>query len=197
MLEKVLLRRISLQEGEQAEILIRQSLWAWSGFIFLAIFLIIAPFFFIYPLFHYGWLGVLIFFILLFLGIIIALNMYVSYFFTVFVMTNMRIIDFDQRGFTQNIATQVLYNKIEDITFESKGLANFLLGTGKVDISFWGNKKMKLRLFFVKNPQSIAGELVERQKRLGVTKTTAQPADLLEKIKSKIGEESFNNLVAE
>src|SRR3989339_377242 len=115
--------RRNLKESEELVIIIRKfPLVFILPIIFSAVF-IIAPFFFLYPLFHWSSWGVGIFFVLLIIGLFLALRTFIIYSFNVFVITNQRIIDIDQAGLFDRTVSETTYDKIQDVSFRRKGIS--------------------------------------------------------------------------
>lgn len=199
MLEKKLIQNLGLKDGEKTENLIRRSLWCWFWPITGGIFLIALAFFLIYPLFRWGISGVIFFALIIILGFGMLLRSYWSYYFTVFCLTNFRIIDLEQGGFFNHLATGVLYSQIQEVNYRASGLLHALRRTGDVYLSFVGNQKIKIKLKKVKQPQKVVSEILARQEAaLRPNVFPAQQAGfLLAKIKNKIGEEAFKKLIAD
>ncbi|MFA4871532.1 MAG: hypothetical protein WC610_00510 [Patescibacteria group bacterium] len=199
MLNNVLLKNINLREGERIKRIVRRSTWHYFWPIILAIILIILPFFLIYPLFQRGWWGMAIFFLLLIFGVWLILRIYFSHFFTVFVMTNMRVIDFDQRGLFNQVVTEALYGKIGDVSCESRGAVNAILRLGNIYINLLNKGRVKLKLSAIKNPQSVVGDILYWQENYlkGNSAGGAQAGFLLNKIKEKMGDDAFNKLITD
>ncbi|MFA4871878.1 MAG: hypothetical protein WC610_02360 [Patescibacteria group bacterium] len=199
MLNNVLLKNINLREGEKIKRIVRRSIWHYFWPIILAIILIILPFFLIYPLFQKGWWGMAIFFLLLVIGVWLILRIYFSHFFTVFVMTNMRIIDIDHRGLFNQVVTEALYGKIGDVSCESKGAVNAILRLGDIYINLLNKGRVKLKLSAIKNSQSVVGDILYWQENYlkGNSAGGAPAGFLLNKIKEKIGDDAFNKLITD
>ncbi|HNP74847.1 MAG TPA: PH domain-containing protein [bacterium] len=195
MLNKLLTKKISLRADERIENIIRRS----GRYFFLqaviAAALLLLAFFLIYPLFNWGWPGVIGFCLLIVMGLGLTLRIYWSYYFTTFIMTDRRIIDLDQRGFLNFFITSVLYSKIQDVSFKKK-----FLSPGELTISLIGERKTIIQLVGINQPQKLAAEILAQQdnyRRRKTYQTNQRAVILLEKIKNKLGEERFNSLVAD
>jgi len=193
------LKNIGLKEGEEIRYLIRRSLWSYFWRLLLSAVLIILSFFLMYPLFKSGWWGIGGFGALLLFGLVLFLRTFSSYYFTVFVMTNFRIIDVDQNGFFNRVASAVLYSKIQDVSYEARGVVGAIFRLGDVYIDFLNKQKIQLKLTTVRNPQMIVSNLLALQddylRESGYD--DAEAKILLNKIKLKIGREAFNKLIAD
>lgn len=123
---------------------------------------IIASFFFLYPLFHMGWWGVLIFFILLLIGILSALRVLIIYSYNVFIITDHRIIDIDQKGFFERTVSETNFEKIQDVSFHIKGILPTFLHYGSIIIQTAG-QQANIELSNVKNPGKVQQTIIELQ----------------------------------
>ena len=130
--------------------------------IFSAVF-IIAPFFFLYPLFHWSSWGVGIFFVLLIICLLLALRTFIIYSFNVFVITNQRIIDIDQAGLFDRTVSETTYDKIQDVSFRRKGISQTVWHYGSVVIQTAG-QQANIELTGVKSPEKIQQLITEIQK---------------------------------
>lgn len=129
----------------------------------ISILFIIAPFFFLYPLFHWGPWGVFIFFMVLLLGLLLGLRVFIIYSLNVFVVTNQRIIDIDQAGFFDRTVSETTYSKIQDVSFRIKGIAQTIWHYGSIIIQTAGSQA-NIELYGVKDPEKIQQLISEVQK---------------------------------
>lgn len=130
--------------------------------VFSAIF-IIAPFFFLVPLWQWGKWGVLIFFVSLGAGIFLAIRLSFIYALNVFIITSERIIDIDQSGFFSKTVSETTYDKIQDVSYVIKGIGQTLLRYGNVIIQTAG-QQVNLELTSVKHPEKVQ-QLIIRVKQ--------------------------------
>lgn len=194
-----MLSDIKLRDGEKVNAVIRRSVWYYFWPLVISIFLIILPFFLLYPLFKQGWTGVIIFCLILFVGLAWLLRICISCYFTVFVMTNFRIIDIDKRGFFNKTISGAIYSKIGDVSFRQKGIAGSILRVGDIFIGLLGKEDVTLKLSAIKNPHSVVSDILlcqaKYQNRL--SRRIENANNLLIKIKRKIGDEAFRKLIAD
>jgi hypothetical protein len=90
-------------------------------------------------MFQNGPLGVTAFFIILVSGIIFTTRKFFAWKYTVFVITDMRIIDIEQKGFFHKSVAEVAYRDIDEVTFRIKGIAPTLFRYGVVEVKIAGN----------------------------------------------------------
>lgn len=176
--------RKNLKEDEQVIQIIRKYPLIFVGPIIISTVFIIAPFFFLYPLFHWGGWGVLAFFVLLGVGILLGLRVFIIYSFNVFIITNQRIIDIDQRGFFDRTVSETTYDKIQDVSFKLKGIAQTLWHYGSIIIQTAGNQA-NIELHGVKDPEKVQQMITEIQKEnsQGDLISASEIAKIIQRIK--------------
>lgn len=200
MSKRFINKHLELQEGETVRKIIHQSFYSLIGRILIIALLIIAPFFFLFPLFSWGEQGQIIFFASLILGIFLTFKTFIKWYFNALIITNKRIVDFDQRGFFQRIVSELPLNKIQDIFYEIKGIKQTIFGYGTIEIIISGTQS-KLRIKNVSQLQKIQQLILQLQtdflkNTIEHTKLSAQElVNLVKKIKAGIGEEKFREII--
>ncbi len=111
-----------LKEGEEPVRVIRRYFFSFFLKIVMAVILIVLPFFLMYPLFQWGQWGLLIFGGLVLLALIYGLRVLTVWYFNLFVITNQRVVDVDQRGFFERTVVSVDYQRLRDAAYRTKGL---------------------------------------------------------------------------
>lgn len=113
-----------------------------------------------------------------------AALIWVDYYLDVWIVTNKRVVNVEQKGLFMRDVSELRYNKIQDITTEVKGVIPTFLNYGNVYIQTAGEQ---LRFLFhnVPDPYSIKGQLVELQKRqrtqdLGEMEALLHPGEHIE-----------------
>mgnify|MGYP000283042215 CR=1 FL=1 len=159
--------------------------------------LILTSAFFLYPLFLQGWWGIILDIFLAILGIVIFLKGYIIWYFSYWKITNNKIIDVFQSGFFNQEKTEINYSDIENVYGQRKGLFQGLLQLGDVFIKI-KNSKTKLKLPAKQNYSQLISLINERKEEylnsLAATRETKARL-LLVKIKAKLGEDKFNELI--
>lgn len=143
-----------LRDGEEVIALIRRTALAIAGRIIVSLILLCAPFFFLFPLFHYGKLGILAFFLLLGMGIVLGIRTVLLYYFNTLVITSHRIIDMDQRGMFNRTVSDAAYSRIQDVSFTIKGIAQTIFHYGSLTIETAGSSS-RLLIQGVRNPERV------------------------------------------
>lgn len=152
-----------LKEGEELVRIVRKYPLVFFWQIVTSAFFIIAPFFFLYPLFHWSSWGVVIFFVAVCIGVLIALRIVIVYSLNVFIITSDRIIDIDQRGFFDRTVSETTYDKIQDVSFRIKGIGQTILHYGSVIIQTAG-AQANIELDGVREPSRIQQIIIDLQR---------------------------------
>lgn len=199
MLNKRLLKKIWLKHDELPIAVIRSSWlkWFWSWF-FGSLFVISAVFLMYFLLLELSWLGLVIFFVLIFIGLIIILRAYWSWYFTGWVITNLRLIDFYQKGFLGRETSEIIYTQIKEIHAKSSGLAG-MIGLGDLYLKL-GDGKVKFKLAWVRKSDRAVSEILLQQENYQknlIDFKESEALKLLDKLKRKIGNETFEKLIAD
>lgn len=200
MISDKIINNLHLQQNEEIISVIRKSLFAWFWWIFLAVFLLILPFFLIYPLFQFGLWGVVIFALLIIFSLAVFLRIYLDYYGTLFIMTSMRVIDIDHKGFFGEEMSEAGYAKIEEVYFKSSGMIKKILGLNDLFISFSGNQHSQWRLSHIKSARETAAKILSQQEKylsLKLEERNLEAEYLLDKIRKKLGPEAFAELIAD
>ncbi|MFH1611013.1 MAG: PH domain-containing protein [Patescibacteria group bacterium] len=89
---------IELHQDEQVLAVIRQSIVCELGRFILAIFFLLTPFFFFFPLLKLGGFGFVLFIIIESFAILYFGRLGIAWYYTLLIITDQRIIDTDQQG---------------------------------------------------------------------------------------------------
>lgn len=192
------LKKIKLRVNEEIQMTVRSSLWIKFWPIVLATFLILLSFFLIYPLFQFGWSGIIIFFVLLFAGLFVSLRVFVSYYRTVFMVTSQRLADIEQKGFFNYSVSEIAYGNVADVSYQAKGVIRSIFGLGDVLIFMKRSDAFKIKIPMVKNPERVVDVILLSQSKMSEAENDGFRAEyLLDKIRKKIGDEKFEALISD
>ncbi len=150
----------SLREDEDVVRIVRRYPLTLFWKIFFAVVLILAPFFFLFPLFSLGIWGVGIFLSVFFFGIVYALRLFVLWYYATTIITRERVIDVHQKGFFDRVVSAISYDKVQDISYHQSGIAELLFHYGNVQIQL-ANTNTKIQLKHIVRPQEIQELLME------------------------------------
>ena len=153
-------KQIKLKEQERITRIIRRYgltlFWWWlTVFIF-----IVLPFFFMFWLFNHGVWGQILFITPLILGILLLIRILFVWQKNILVITTHRIIDIDQRGFFDQVISNVMYDQVEDVMGRIKGFFGTIFRYGHVNIQS-GNGKVQVMVDRIKQPVFVQQEIME------------------------------------
>lgn len=190
-----------LKEGEEIVKIVRAYALSQSFKIAIIIVLVLLPFFLLFPLFQRGFWGVIAFFILLTIAVVFATRTGIIWYYNAFMITNKRIIDFDQRGLFDKTVSVATYDKIQDISFKKKGVFSTLFNYGTIVIQTAG-ANANLEIKNVYEPEKIQDAIMEIQKdslqnaQAGKEEmSAAELIDILEQTKKKLGKDRFDRFL--
>ena len=192
----------NLKENEEIIDIIKNYPLVFLIPIIISTLFIIAPFFFLFPLFRQGWWGIAAFFILLIFGIVYGIRTSIIYYFNVFVITNQRIIDIDQRGFFDRTVSETTYDKIQDVSFRIKGIAQTVFHYGSVIIQTAG-PTANIELNNIKHPEktqqliaAICQDITAQEKKKDLEKiSTSELLKIVQKIKDGLSNDEMDKLI--
>lgn len=146
--------RIELKGGEEVLEVVRAVGIVHAHKFFGAVLWLVLPFFFLFPMLRSGafWTVVLILWILS--GIIILSRVYIRWARTLFIVTDRRVVDLDQRGFFHRVVSEARYTHIEEATFAIKGIMPTLLRYGTINLHLKGSAA-DIEFAHIRKPQRI------------------------------------------
>lgn len=163
MFDKYFNKKIKINEEKKA--ILREyhlvCFWHYS----ISFLIILLDFFFLFLLLSYHFWGLMIFIIVLLLGLLIGIRRYVIWSLNAFLVTNKRIIDFDQTSLFNKNVNEVFFAKIQDIGYNKKGFFSTLFNYGNVIIKT-ANSDGDLALKYVYQPEKIQALLVNIQEEV-------------------------------
>ena len=157
-------KQIKLKEGERIITIVRRYgltfFWQWI----LVFILFVVPFFFMFWLFNHRWWGQALFFIPVVVGISTLVRVIFIWKKNVLIITTHRIVDIDQRGFFDQVVSDVPYSQIEDISGRIKGFWGTIFRYGSLQIQT-GNGKVQIVIDRIKQPVYLQQEINELRER--------------------------------
>jgi membrane protein YdbS with pleckstrin-like domain len=144
---------ITMKDGERVLRVVRNHWFAYGFKALQALLLIGLAFFLMYPLFARGIWGIALFVALNAVGIWIALRVLVIWYWNGFIVTTMRIVDVDQRGFFSRTVSEAPFDKIQDVSYRITGLLG-LFNVGTVELQTAG-ASATLDLLRVHDPKNV------------------------------------------
>ncbi len=144
MPNKVLLKKIWLKKDEMPILIIRSSYLKWLWPLVLSSVLLVAGFFSMAYLWHFGLIGIAVFALVLFLAVFIFCQSLYEHYYTCWVLTNLRLIDLYQRGFFRRETSEIIFNKIKEVYANKSGLISGLFNLGDINVSLIGSNSRLL-----------------------------------------------------
>ena len=123
---------IQLKDGEEVRALSRRHAITLLPALSAALVLIVAPFFFLFPLFTSGPAGIVLFGVLVIVGVIVAVRSVVMWDGDLLIVTNYRIVDVDQQGVFARAVNEITYINMQDPAWSKKSPLDFMLNIGCV-----------------------------------------------------------------
>jgi len=185
------------QNQEIVYLLARSNFLSYYKYWLLSLFLIISSSFFLYPLWLNGWWGITFDVILFIVGLIIFFRGYFVWYFSYWKITNRGIIDSFQKGFLKQEKTQINYSDIDSVYVKKQGLLQNIIKAGDVFIKI-KNNQTKLKLPICRNYLQLISLINERREEYlnSLSNLREKKAQLLlAKIRIKLGEEKFKELI--
>lgn len=131
-------RAITLKPDEKILMVVRQTPIVFANSLLIGTLLFLLPFFLLFPLVSYGKWGIAGFAALILIAIVFAGYRLIEWYFNCGIITNMRVIDVDQKGLTERIVSEVPYFKIDDVSYNIKGVKQTMFRYGNVVIAIRG-----------------------------------------------------------
>lgn len=148
----------NLKEDEEVIKIIRPSFSIYILRFIIAFFFLLLPFFLLFLLLQYRLYGLLLFFLLLLLGSFLILRVLFIWGRQAFILTNRRIIDFDQKGLFSKTVSETPYENITDLAYTQKGIGATLFHYGTINIQTSGPQN-NIALENVVHPEKLKEEI--------------------------------------
>ncbi len=149
---------LHMKDGEEIKNIVRHHGLMLVPGLFFAFLLIVAPFFFLFPLFALGLFGVAIFLVAVIAGIIVAIRTFLLWDADVFIITSIRIVDVDQRGIFTRIVSEASIPSIQDVSWRRSGLIQTVLKIGALRVTQNGTRGA-IEVRNVANPERVCDEI--------------------------------------
>jgi membrane protein YdbS with pleckstrin-like domain len=160
-------------EMKQGERVLRVARNFWLTYLpkwFVAVLFVLLAFFLMFPLFQRGTWGIVLFAVLNAVGLWVAVRTLVRQYWNAFIITNMRVVDIDQRGFFNRLVSDASFDKIQDISYSVRGVLGTVFNYGNVCLRTAGSSAT-LDLMRVRDPKSLhhlIAEAIAKQRTHGV-----------------------------
>jgi uncharacterized membrane protein YdbT with pleckstrin-like domain len=151
---------IHLKDDEQVLRVVRNYWLIYVPQLILGFLLIAAALFLMLPLMSLGWYGLAIMVVAIAIGSYYGTRTLVIWYWNVFIITNLRIVDVNQYGFFRRTVAEVSYDKVQDITYSIDGFWHALFNFGVVHLETAGGGAV-LELLDVHDPKEVNHLLTE------------------------------------
>lgn len=196
MPNRMIVKKIWLKNGEQPLMVIRRSKWCWAGSWLSALLLSAAACFLMPFLLNYGYAGIAAMAVIIVLSAIVFFRAYVEYYYTAWVLTDLRVVDIYQKGFFHQEKSETVYDQIKEAYSRRQGWGG-LLNLGDLYLTL-ADEKSRLRLSKVRGYERALSEIILQQENYRQRLSSHrhdQAEELLLKIKHKVGEKKFQELI--
>ncbi|MFA4955060.1 MAG: hypothetical protein WC641_07170 [Patescibacteria group bacterium] len=165
---------LQLKDDEQVKLIVRRHLVTLFPSLFLALILIVVPFFMLFPLFAWGILGVILFAVAVFCGVVVAGRSVLLWDADLLIVTNFRLVDVDQRGLFTRLVSEVALPSIVDVAWSRKGLLETFFRMGSLAAQT-GAAGTKIEARMIPRPERTAEFLNDLRRDIQQVKHVAQP----------------------
>ncbi len=183
--------KLFTQELKEGENIIRIIHKHWASFIVPSFRILLGfsvSFFFSAFLFSFKW-GLLIFILLFVIALVYAVDIWMKWYFDLFVLTNYRILNIDQKGIFTREVSEVTYKNVQGVNYELTGIFAMLFNYGTVKIQAIGIKNL-IKIESVENPKNLQ-ELILKIKEKSENQEKMSASELINfitKAKSSLNE---------
>ncbi len=190
-----------LREDEEIKSLNRKHSITYGAQILASLFLVVAPFFFMVPLWRLEKWGYIIFGFLVGLGIIFFLRVLISWYSNVLVITDERLIVVERKGFFQKKISKIGYEQIRAVEVSIKGIFQTLFKCGSLHIRLIESPNV-IELANLSRPTKIQelilrlkGEFQKESKidQMGYSRLL----EMARQLRDKLGRDKFKEIVEE
>jgi len=162
--------KVQLKKGEEIITAVRRYgltlLWQW----FIILLLLAVPFFFMFWLFRHDWWGMTLFLAPIIFGLAWIIRIIFLWRKNVLVITNQRLIDYDQRGLFDQLVSEIFYDQVEDVHGRIRGVWGTIFRYGEITIQS-GNGKINIIAKQIKQPVYLQQEINELRQNYLAKKT--------------------------
>jgi len=173
-----------LKEGEEVIRVVRKH---WASFIWPVVktFLVLVIPFLLSAFLFSNYIGVIIFFVWVSIGLGYGLYQWICWYFDHFIITNMRIVNIDQKTlFARSVSESGLAN-IQDVTYEINGFLASLFNYGTVKVMTASNND-SLKMLAIENPKKVQEIIMELHNKSKKDLSAQELVEFLEQNKDEI-----------
>lgn len=173
-----------LKEGEEVVRIVRKH---WASFVWPLLktfFILVIPFLFSAFMFS-NYIGVLIFFIWISIGFGYGIYQWVCWYFDHFIITNMRIVNIDQKTLFARSVSESGITNVQDVTYEINGFMASLFNYGTVKVMTASNND-SLEMSSIERPKEVQETIMDLHDKSKKDLSAQELVEFLEKNKDDI-----------
>lgn len=167
---------IKLKEDEEFVLKVHHYFLVFVPHLLLSLLIFVLDFFLLYFLFRQGAWGVYVFLLVLLITLFYFFRILFFWYKNIFVITDKRLVDFDQQGFFNKKVSEIPFNKIRDVSFHRKGLWQTMCKYGDLHIHMKESDK-PIKLYNIKDTE----DLQELMNKLINKKSVEKTENVIEK----------------
>jgi len=188
----------SLKENESIRGVYHQFVlayfWQWLG----GAIVFLAPFFFLYLLLKWGVTGMVLLGVLLVIGLFWLGRTYRLWYGSQFIITTEKIMNISQLGFFDRTVSQILLDKINDVSYRKRGFWQTMFNYGALAIQVSASPE-KLQIKNLRHPAAVQQALYDAQEE-SATKgiqeySSAELLAIIREIRTRIGEPRWRQIL--
>ncbi|MFH1078179.1 MAG: PH domain-containing protein [Patescibacteria group bacterium] len=172
---------LQVKDTEDVKLVVRKHPVALVPGLGIALFLIVLPFFFLFPLFSWGVPGVVSFAASILVGIVVAVRTIMLWNADVLIVTTLRVVQVDQRGMFSRFVTEVPLESVQDVSWRSQGLVESMTKSGTLSIQSVGTSP-NIEAKRIGHPERIH-EMLNDLRHRTAPKRADLPPDVHERLK--------------
>jgi hypothetical protein len=163
-----LLKNFKLNDHEEVRRVVHHHPIVIVPHLVVSFLILILDFFLMYFLFLQGWWGAALFFAVIFVVAFYTLRIFFLYKRNRFVITNQRIVDYEQAGFFEKFVNELDLDNIQDIETKVRGIFPTIFGYGSLRIKL-KNDIAPIELYKLKKPKKLQELIITTMNRTSDT----------------------------
>ncbi len=173
-----------LKEGEEVIRVVRKH---WASFVWplCKTFLILLFPFLLSAFLFANYIGIIIFFVWVSIGLGYGLYQWVCWYFDHFIITNLRIVNIDQKTLFARTVSESGISSIQDVTYEINGLLASLFNYGTVKVMTASNNNL-LEMAAIEKPKEVQEIIMDLHSKTKKDISAQELIDFLEQNKDEI-----------
>jgi len=186
----------NLKDNEELVRLIRRHSISFVPVAIIALVFLLLPFFLMFLLFKWV-VGLIFFLILLVIGLILLIRFLVLWYYNALLITNQRVILYEQKGLFERYVTETEYSKIQDVSYLYKGLWQSILHYGTLKIQILSSDTI-IKAEKIPQPMKVQEIIKNIQKNQTINHDELSEDELTlvaKKLKSKLGSDKIRKLL--